>query len=43
VRGWPLKDALRFGIAAGAAALLRPGTELCRPEDTQRLYRELAA
>jgi 6-phosphofructokinase 2 len=43
VRGWALRDALRFGIAAGAAALLRPGTELCRPEDTERLYRELAA
>jgi len=43
VRGWPLQDALRFGIAAGAAALLRPGTELCRREDTERLYRELAA
>jgi 6-phosphofructokinase 2 len=43
VRGWPLADALRFGIAAGAAALLRPGTELCRREDTERLYRQLAA
>ena len=43
VRGWPLADALRFGIAAGAAALLRPGTELCRRDDTERLYRELAA
>jgi 6-phosphofructokinase 2 len=41
VRGWPLDDALRFGLAAGAAALLRPGTELCRKEDTERLYREL--
>jgi 6-phosphofructokinase 2 len=43
VRGRPLQDALRFGIAAGAAALLRPGTELCRCEDTERLYRELLA
>ena len=42
-RRWPLQDALRFGIAAGAAALLRPGTELCRREDTERLYGELAA
>jgi 6-phosphofructokinase 2 len=31
---------VRFGMAAGAAALLRPGTELCRREDTERLYRE---
>jgi 6-phosphofructokinase 2 len=37
-RGWILRDAVRFGIAAGAAALLRPGTELCRREDTERLY-----
>lgn len=42
VRGWQLAEAVRFGIAAGAAALLRPGTELCRREDTERLYRELA-
>jgi len=33
---------VRFGVAAGSAALLRPGTELCRREDTKRLYRELA-
>jgi len=33
----PLADALRFGIAAGSAALLAPGTELCRPQDVQRL------
>lgn len=42
VRGWALADAVRFGVAAGAAALLRPGTELCRREDTERLYRESA-
>jgi 6-phosphofructokinase 2 len=39
VRGWTLTDAVRFGLAAGAATLLRPGTELCRLEDTERLYR----
>jgi 6-phosphofructokinase 2 len=42
-RDWTLIDAVKFGMAAGAAALLRPGTELCRREDTQRLYRMLAA
>lgn len=41
VRGRALEEAVRFGIAAGGAALLRPGTELCRREDTERLYREL--
>ena len=43
VRGQTMADAVRFGIAAGGAALLRPGTELCRHEDTERLYRQLAA
>jgi 6-phosphofructokinase 2 len=38
-RGWTPTEAVRFGMAAGAAALLRPGTELCRREDTDRLYR----
>ena len=38
-RGWTLPDAVRFGMAAGTAALLRPGTELCRREDADRLYR----
>jgi len=42
VRGRSLADAVRFGAAAGAAALLRPGTELCRREDVERLYRQLA-
>jgi 6-phosphofructokinase 2 len=32
-----LEDALRYGVAAGAAALLTPGTELCRREDVERL------
>lgn len=43
VRGWPIGEAVRFGNAAGAAALLRPGTELCRRDDAERLYRDLAA
>jgi 6-phosphofructokinase 2 len=38
VRGLTLTEAVRFGMAAGAAALLRPGTELCRREDTERLF-----
>ena len=40
-RDWELAEAVRFGIAAGSAASLRPGTDLCRREDTERLYREL--
>lgn len=33
-----LRDAVRFGAAAGAAAVMTPGTELCRREDAERLY-----
>ena len=37
----PLKEAVRFGVAAGTAAVMTPGTELCRREDTERLYLEM--
>ena len=37
-RGLPLREAVRFGMAAGAAALLGSGTELCRRSDVERLY-----
>jgi 6-phosphofructokinase 2 len=37
-RGWSLWEAARFGVAAGAAAVMTAGTELCRPEDVERLY-----
>lgn len=37
-RGWEVSDALKYGVAAGTAATLNPGTELCRLEDVQRLY-----
>lgn len=37
-RGKPLADALRYGIAAGAATLMTPATELARREDVERLY-----
>lgn len=36
-RGEPLGRAVRFGVAAGAAAVMTPGTELCRREDVERL------
>jgi 6-phosphofructokinase 2 len=36
-RGAGLRDAVRFAMAAGAAALLRPGTQLCLREDVERL------
>lgn len=37
--GSTLQDAVRRGIAAGAATVMRPGTELCHREDVQRLLR----
>lgn len=37
-RGRPTRDAVLFGLAAGAAAVMTPGTELCRREDVERLY-----
>jgi 6-phosphofructokinase 2 len=36
-----LETALRYGVAGGSAALLNPGTELCRPEDVHRLASEV--
>lgn len=42
IRGLDLREAARYGIAAGAAALLAAGTQLCRPEDVERLYRRPA-
>jgi len=35
--GAPVEEAFRLAVAAGAAALLHPGTALCRPEDVARL------
>ncbi|HYQ38877.1 MAG TPA: 1-phosphofructokinase family hexose kinase [Pseudomonas sp.] len=39
-RGHSLHDAVRYGIAAGSATIMQPGTELCRVEDVERLFRE---
>jgi 6-phosphofructokinase 2 len=36
-KGNSLADAFRLGVAAGSAALINEGTELCRPEDVYRL------
>jgi len=36
--GSTLEEAFRYGVAAGTAALLTPGTELCREDDAARLY-----
>jgi 6-phosphofructokinase 2 len=37
----PMAEAARFGVAAAAATVMRPGTELCRREDAERLYEQM--
>jgi 6-phosphofructokinase 2 len=41
--GQPAADALRRAVAAAAATLLTPGTELCRKEDVERLVDQCGA
>lgn len=40
-RDWSMRDAARYGLACGAAAVMTPGTELCRPEDVERLWERM--
>lgn len=40
-QGRTMIDAVRFGIAAGTAAVMTPGTDLCRESDTLRLYDQI--
>ena len=42
-RGKPLRESVLFGVAAGTAAVMTPGTELCRREDAERLYESMVA
>lgn len=42
-KGQTMREAFRFGLAAGAAAVMTPGTELCRRADILRLYGETCA
>jgi 6-phosphofructokinase 2 len=41
VRGYPLLDVVRLGVAAGAATVMTAGTELCRREDVERLFAQM--
>jgi 6-phosphofructokinase 2 len=38
-RGMDLKEAMKYGVACGTAATLNPGTELCKLEDVEKLYK----
>jgi 6-phosphofructokinase 2 len=38
-RGFSLPEAVRYGVASGTAATMNPGTQLCRLEDVERLYK----
>lgn len=33
-----LREMIRYGVAAGTAATMTPGSELCRKDDVERLY-----
>ena len=37
-RGWTIREAARYGVASGSAAVMTHGTELCRLEDVEKLY-----
>ena len=39
--GQTLQEAFRVAVAAGSAAVLSPGTELCREDDVKRLLAEV--
>lgn len=40
-KGMPLVEAVRYGVAAGTAAVMTPGTELCRKHDVERLFLQI--
>lgn len=37
-RGWTLATSVRFGVAAGAAMMMTPGTAVCRRGDVERFF-----
>ncbi|MDH6194007.1 6-phosphofructokinase 2 [Mycobacterium frederiksbergense] len=37
-RGWSMSKSVRYGIAAGAAMLLTPGTAICRRSEVERYF-----
>ncbi|WP_161891209.1 1-phosphofructokinase family hexose kinase [Pontibacter russatus] len=41
LRGWDLEEVVRYGVAAGTAATMTPGSELCKKDDTEKIYKWL--
>lgn len=41
MRNMDLVDAVRYGIACGAATVASPGTDLCKKEDVEKLFHRL--
>ncbi len=41
VKGCSLDEVVRYGVAAGTAATMTPGSELCRKDDTEKIYKWL--
>lgn len=41
LQGGSLEDVVRYGVAAGTAATMTPGSELCRKEDAEKIYQWL--
>ena len=41
MRNYDIEEAVMLGIAAGAAAAMTPGTELCRREDVEYLFKNM--
>jgi 6-phosphofructokinase 2 len=41
-QGKSLEEAVRRGVAAGSAAVMNPGTDLCRKDDADAIYDQIA-
>ena len=37
-QGWPLCEVIKYGVAAGTATTMTPGSELCNKEDIEQIY-----
>ena len=40
-QGKSMQEALQMGVACGTAAIMNPGTNLCKPEDIRTIYNEI--